>query len=276
MEKVAIVGVGLIGASFGLALRKAGFDGPIIGVSSAAALETGLQVGAISHTASLLEAVEQSDLIYLSQPVDRIIDTLAKIGPLAKPGALITDAGSTKVAIMQAAAEHVKYATFLGGHPMAGKESRGAAAAQADLFVGRPYVLDKVDGVQADEFKDWIRKIGAQIVEMSASQHDATVALTSHLPQLISTALAGYLANHSETAIDQVFGSGLLDMTRLALSPADLWFSIINTNQRNVSQAVDGYIEALIRLKESIGTDDFRTFFASSSLQASTYRKNPR
>jgi prephenate dehydrogenase len=268
MQKVAIVGVGLIGASFGLALRKAGFAGPIIGVSSAAALEAGLEVGAISHTARLLEAVEQCDLIYLSQPVDRIIDTLAKIGPVAKPGTLITDAGSTKVAIVQAAAEHVKHATFLGGHPMAGKEARGAAAAQADLFVGRPYVLEKGDGAQADEFQDWIRKIGAHIVEMSASQHDATVAL--------STALAGYLAKQTETAIDQVFGSGLLDMTRLALSPADLWFSIINTNRQNVSKAVDGYIEALLKLKESIGTENFATFFASSSLQASAYRKNPR
>jgi prephenate dehydrogenase len=276
MQKVAIVGVGLIGASFGLALRKAGFAGPIIGVSSAAALEAGLEVGAISHTARLLEAVEQCDLIYLSQPVDRIIDTLAKIGPVAKPGTLITDAGSTKVAIVQAAAEHVKHATFLGGHPMAGKEARGAAAAQADLFVGRPYVLEKGDGAQADEFQDWIRKIGAHIVEMSASQHDATVALTSHLPQLLSTALAGYLAKQTETAIDQVFGSGLLDMTRLALSPADLWFSIINTNRQNVSKAVDGYIEALLKLKESIGTENFATFFASSSLQASAYRKNPR
>lgn len=270
------MGVGLIGASFGLALRKAGFAGPINGVSSPAALEAGLVVGAISHAAPLLEAVEQSDLIYLSQPVDRIIDTLAQIGPVAKPGTLITDAGSTKVAIVQAAAQHVRYATFLGGHPMAGKESRGAAAAQADLFVGRPYVLDKVDGPQADEFRGWIGLIGADIVEMSASQHDATVALTSHLPQLLSTALAAYLSNQSEYAIDKVFGSGLLDMTRLALSPADLWFSIINTNSENVSKAVDGYIEALQKLKESIGTDAFRSYFASSSTQAAAFRKLPR
>jgi prephenate dehydrogenase len=276
MEKVAIVGVGLIGASFGLALRKAGYDGPIIGVSSEAALEAGLEAGAISDTAPLLEAVEQSDLIYLSQPVDRIIETLAKIGPVARAGTLITDAGSTKVAIGQAAAEHVKRATFLGGHPMAGKEARGATAAQADLFVGRPYVLDQVEGVQADEFRSWIRRMGAHVIEMSASQHDATVALTSHLPQLISTALASYLSAQSETAIDQVFGSGLLDMTRLALSPADLWFSIINTNRENVIRAVDGYIEALIKLKGSIGTDDFSSIFASSSSKAATYRKNPR
>jgi prephenate dehydrogenase len=276
MQKVAIVGVGLIGASFGLALRKAGFAGPIIGISSPAALESGLQVGAISQAAPLLEAVEQSDLIYLSQPVDRIIDTLAQIGPVAAPGTLITDAGSTKVAIVQAAAEHVKHAAFIGGHPMAGKESRGAAAAQADLFAGRPYVLDNVACAQAEEFKSWVRRIGAHIVEMSASQHDATVALTSHLPQLISSALAAYLSNRTEPAVDQVFGSGLLDMTRLALSSADLWFSIIDTNAQNVSRAVDGYIEVLQEIKKSIGKDDFKSYFASSSNTAAALRKIPR
>lgn len=159
---------------------------------------------------------------------------------------------------------------------MAGKEARGAAAAQADLFVGRPYVLDRVGGALADEFKGWIGRIGGRIVEMSPSQHDATVALTSHLPQLLSTALAAYLATQTETPVDQVFGSGLVDMTRLALSPADLWFSIIETNAANVSRAVESYIDVLNQLKDAIGTNDFTKFFASSSAQAARYRNSPR
>jgi len=272
-NKVAIVGVGLIGASFGLALRKAGFAGPLIGVSSAGALAAGLEAGAISETASLEDAAQQADLIYLAQPVDRIIETLAKIGPIAQPDALITDAGSTKVAIVAAAAQHVKQAQFVGGHPMAGKESRGAFNADGNLFRGRPYVLEPASGAKAEQFRDWITCLGAEIVEMTPERHDATVALTSHLPQLLSTTLAALLADDANRGLTDVFGSGLLDMTRLALSPADLWASILQTNARNVEKALEDYIGALVRIRNSLRTPELYKIFDVSANFAAELRK---
>ena len=128
MKNVAIVGVGLIGASFGLALRKAGFTGAIVGVSSARSIQEAVARGAIDRGASLEEAAGAADLIFLSQPICGIIETLGKLDALVKPGALITDAGSTKQAIMAAAARSIRRCAFVGGHPMAGKELRGAAA----------------------------------------------------------------------------------------------------------------------------------------------------
>jgi prephenate dehydrogenase len=272
-NKVAIVGVGLIGASFGLALRKAGFTGPLIGVSSPGALAEGLEAGAISETASLQDAAERADLIYLAQPVDRIIETLAKIGSIAPPDALITDAGSTKVAIVAAAAQHVTRAQFLGGHPMAGKESRGALNADGHLFRGRPYVLEPAAGIKVDWFRHWIKRIGAEIVEMTPERHDAAVALTSHLPQLLSTTLAAVLANQPNRGLTEVFGSGLLDMTRLALSPADLWSSILATNSQNVENALDDYIRTLVHIKNSLRTPELSKIFDASARFASSLRK---
>ncbi len=123
MEKVAIVGTGLIGASFGLALRKAGFTGEILGVSSERAIADAIiAAGAIDRGATLAEAAGAADLIFLSQTIGRIVDTLHHLDPLVKTGALVTDAGSTKCEIVDAAMQHLSRCQFLGGHPMAGME----------------------------------------------------------------------------------------------------------------------------------------------------------
>ena len=126
MKTVAIVGTGLIGASFGLALRNTGFDGEIIGVSSERAIADAVAVGAIDRGAHLAEAVAQADLIFLSQTIGRILDTVRHLDVLVKPGALVTDAGSTKCEIVDAALQNITRCQFLGGHPMAGKEKSAA------------------------------------------------------------------------------------------------------------------------------------------------------
>ncbi|MFZ0936604.1 MAG: prephenate dehydrogenase/arogenate dehydrogenase family protein, partial [Bryobacteraceae bacterium] len=145
MKHVAIVGTGLIGASFGLALRKAGFDGPIVGVSSPRAIADAIAAGAIDRGAPLAEAVAAADLVFLSQAIGRILDTIRHLDPLLQPGALVTDAGSTKCEIVDLARQTITRGQFLGGHPMAGKETRGAAAADAGLFRGRTWVLTPDD-----------------------------------------------------------------------------------------------------------------------------------
>jgi len=283
MKTVAIVGVGLIGGSFGLALRKSGFTGELLGVSSPLAIQAGLKRGAISREASLEEALKVADLIYLAQPVDRILQTLEAIGGLSvsgtqRSGGLITDAGSTKAAIVQRASECLHGAVFLGGHPLAGKEQRGVEAADADLFRGRPYVLTPTSGPLArargsEAFKHWLAHIGAHLIEMSPAEHDATVAFTSHLPQLLSTALAGTLARQNNPYIREVFGSGLLDMTRLALSDPDLWASILATNKTDVVIAVNELLAALRQLRDSIESEDSARFFECAAEFSSTIRK---
>ena len=133
MKTVAIAGVGLIGGSFALALRKAGFKGRIVGVSSAATIDKAFALGVIDEALPLAEAAADADLVYLSQPISRIIETLGVLDT----DALVTDAGSTKAVICETARK-LKRGRFVGGHPMAGKESRGVEQADADLFRGRP------------------------------------------------------------------------------------------------------------------------------------------
>jgi len=264
METVAIVGVGLIGASFGLALRKSGFSGEIIGVSSPGAIQAGISRGAISSAAPLAEAVKRADLVYLAQPVDRIIETIGILGPLLQPGCLVTDAGSTKTEIVRQALRRLPPECFIGGHPMAGKEQRGPEGAEADLFRDRPYVLTPTAFVSLNNMTR-IEKVlvlfGAKVLKMTPDEHDQTVAFTSHLPQLISTALAATLAGKASPQMDKVFGPGLLDMTRLALSPSELWMSIMATNRDEVRTAIAEFSQILKVLSESLGESSMENVF---------------
>jgi len=260
METVAIVGVGLIGGSFGLALKKAGFGGTIVGVSSEATIRAALERGAIDRGATLEQAARQADLLYLAQPIGRILDTLHHLDPLVRPDGLITDAGSTKHVIVTEARRLVRRCQFLGGHPLAGKETRGVAEAEADLFRGRTYVLtpgspDELQTPAARAFVEWLGRIGAQPVVLGAAEHDRLVAFTSHLPQLASTALAATVAENLAGADDlRVTGPGLIDATRLALSAYELWRDILATNTESIEQALTAYINELEQLRENLRT----------------------
>ncbi len=267
MKSVAIVGVGLIGGSFGLALRDAGFDGDLIGVSSKPAIEAGLKTGAIQRSASLREAAESVNVIYLAQPVDRILSTIEELANFVRPGVFITDAGSTKQAIVEQAARFLPTVQFLGGHPLAGKEQRGSEAAQADLFCNKRYILTPhlPESTASAEFRNWLRRIGATIIDLSAKQHDETVALTSHLPQVLSTALAVTLSRHADQQVRRVFGPGLVDMTRLARSSADLWMPILRTNRAAVAQAIEEYSTTLSDLHKLLNSDTLMELFEAGA-----------
>src|SRR5260370_20473884 len=192
MENIVIVGTGLIGASFGLALRKAGFTGAITGVSSPRAIADALSMGSFARGASLEAAVPDAHLVLLSQTIGRILDTIRHLDPLLRPGTLVTDAGSTKCTIVDLARQTLTGAQFLGGHPMAGKETRGASAADPDLFQGRTWILTPDEASElhtsaALEFRMWLNRIGARVLILDADEHDRVVSLTSHLAQLAST-----------------------------------------------------------------------------------------
>lgn len=275
MKRVAIVGTGLIGASFGLALRSAGFDGAIVGVSSPGAIADAVEAGAIDRGAPLAEAVADADLIFLAQTIGRIIDTVRHLDALVKPGALVTDAGSTKCEIVDIARQSIERCQFLGGHPMAGKESRGASSAEAGLFRGRTWVLtpdepSELETAAARDYRAWLQKIGARIVILDSDEHDRVVSLTSHLPQLVSTALASAISDRADVTIA---GSGLMDMTRLALSSYDLWRDILATNSEHIERALAIYIQELEHVRENLRTRQLQKEFERGAELAARLRK---
>ena len=279
MNSVAIVGTGLIGASFGLALRQAGFIGPILGVSSERALADAVAVGAIDRGVTLAEAAAQSELVFLSQSIGRILDTLRHLDPLLRPGALVTDAGSTKNEIVDHARQFIRRGQFLGGHPMAGKELRGAAAAEAGLFQGCTWVLtpdepSELETPAARAFLDWLDRIGARLVALDCDEHDRVVAFTSHLAQLASTALASSVGeNLSEERHLRVAGPGLRGMTRLALSSYDLWRDILATNAEHIDRALSRYVQKMEYIRDNLRTRQLQNEFAHGADLAARLRK---
>jgi prephenate dehydrogenase len=256
VESVAIFGVGLIGGSFALALRKAGFAGRITGVSSPATIARAISLGVVDAGQEPAEAAAAADLVFLAQPISAIIETIAAIGGSVREGALVTDAGSTKASIVSAAEEYPAGRVFIGGHPMAGKEARGLEAADAGLFYNRVWALtpakpEDLQTPQYQEFVQWLQRIGAIPLVLDAAQHDRIVSLTSHLPQLASTALAATLAARN-SGTSPVHGPGLEDMTRLALSSFDIWEDILSSNRANVASALEDYIGALEAIHKAV------------------------
>ncbi len=264
MRKVGIVGVGLIGGSFGLALRQAGFDGAILGVSSGRSIDAAVERGAIDRGATLEEAAGECDLLFLSQPISGILETLRRLDPLVRPDTLVTDAGSTKQAIVEEAKRSLRRCAFLGGHPMAGKELRGVEAAEAELFRGRPWIF--TSDIE-HPLRKWVAAFGAREIILDPARHDRLVAWSSHLPQLVSTALASAIGGNEPDAA-MVAGPGLLDSTRLALSSFDLWRDILETNAAEVSMALDAYIGKLKGLRA-----DFEKEFREGSAFARSIRE---
>jgi len=279
MKHVVIVGTGLIGGSFGLALRKAGFAGTITGVSSPKAAADALSRTAIDRTATLDEAVPQADLVFLSQTIGRILDTIRHIDPLLKPGALVTDAGSTKCEIVDLARQCITRAQFLGGHPMAGKETRGAASSAENLFRDRTWVLTPDDPSElntsaAVEFRTYLRRMGARVVTLDADEHDRVVSLTSHLAQLASTALAATVSDKlGAPPRDQVAGPGLEDMTRLARGSYEIWRDILATNSGHIDRALSQYIQKLEHLRENLRTRQLQEEFERAAAFAARIRR---
>ena len=280
MNHVVIVGTGLIGSSFGLALRKAGYRGTITGVSSPRAIADAIAAGAIDRGAPLQEAVPQADFVFLSQTIGRILDTLHHLDPLLAPGTLVTDAGSTKCSIVDTARQSLTRAQFLGGHPMAGKETRGASSADADLFRGRTWILTPDENAElqtpaATDFRAWLDRIGARTLILDADEHDRVVALVSHLAQLASTALACTVSNKlgAPPRLDAA-GPGLEDMTRLARGSYEIWRDILATNSDHIDRALGLYIQELEHMRENLRTRQLQEEFERAASLATRLRKS--
>jgi len=252
-KRAAVIGIGLIGGSFALAAKRAGVVESVVGVArSADTREGALEMGAADEvTADAAEAVRGADLVYIAVPVGATRSIFGQIRDSLEPGALVTDAGSTKREVMAAAAELLPDSiTFIGGHPMAGSEQSGIRAARADLFEGAAYYLTPGETTTQDELDRMLalgRALGARPDVKVAEYHDRMMAATSHLPHLVAAALASTIHRlaSGQKEVGNSLGTGFTDTTRLAEGSPEVWRDIFLSNPDNVAAALDRMIEQL-------------------------------
>lgn len=257
-ERAAIIGIGLIGGSFALAGREAGVLGEVVGVArSERTLLEAVHVGAAdSSTADATEAVRGADLVYIATPVAAIARVLRQIAPALEPGCIVTDAGSTKRGVMEAARALPDSVSFVGGHPMAGSEQAGVSAARPHLFHGRTYLLTPSAGAHEalERMRAVVYAIGARPVVVDAQTHDRLLARTSHLPHVVAAALCSALG---ETCDEPDFiGDGLRDTTRIAAGPAEVWREILLTNADEVVAALAEFSREIDRYRSALEDGD--------------------
>jgi prephenate dehydrogenase len=281
ISRATILGTGLIGGSFALALRKYATDLHIAGWDRPEIVSQARSRNAIDEafTGDLASALRAADLIYVALPIGVTLDLLPEIARAAPKHALVTDACSTKLRIAQSAAENFSSpstALFLGGHPMAGREVAGIAQADADLFRNAPYALIADSSVSADSaerdprvsaFLKLLEKIGARPLWLVAQQHDYAVGMVSHLPQLAAVALGSFLYDHlDENGLPiTVAGPGLRDSLRLAGSPYSTWRDIVLTNREVLSAALDLFARRLDDLRERLNSRELEADFDAAN-----------
>ena len=260
---VSIVGVGLIGASLGLALKQAKVVYQMSGVGrSAANLDQALKMGAIDRVTDLAEAVQSSQWIVLCVPVAQMRAIFTQLEPHLGSNTLITDAGSTKSDVILAAKEVLgkKVCQFVPAHPIAGGAQHGAAAARADLFQGKQTIICQLQENSAADValvEEFWKVMGSNIKRISAVQHDAIYAAVSHLPHILSYALMASVLN-SEDAEQKLehAGAGFRDFTRIAASSPEMWRDICIANKQAILKELDQYLSVTGRLREMIAKED--------------------
>ena len=276
INRVTILGTGLIGGSFALALRKYTVGMHVSGWDRPEVVREAEACGAIDagFSGELAPALENADLVFIALPIGATLDLLSDVTRLAAPNALITDACSTKVRIIEGALEHFPEDSsklFLGGHPMAGRELSGIAHADPDLFRNNTYALIGASSEQEDPrvgaFVKILEKIGARPLWLGAQQHDYAVGLASHLPQLAAVALGSFLYDHlDENGLPiTLAGPGLRDSLRLAGSPYSTWRDIVLTNKEVLSAALDLFARRLDDLRERLASRDLEADFDAAN-----------
>lgn len=255
-ERIAVVGLGLIGGSIALAARARWPAALVIGVDRADVLEQAMTRHAIDVAAEDLMIVSEADLVILAAPVRTSIDLLAALPEWLKGEAVVTDVGSSKRAIVAAAEALPERLVFVGGHPLAGAARGGIGFARPDLFEKRPWLFTPADERSAAALArlfSFVEALGARPhVLPSAVAHDQLVALLSHLPQLTASALMSVVGEGLGEAGLALAGRGLVDTTRLASSPPDIWRDICATNADEIGAALDTIIGVLRALRDDL------------------------
>jgi prephenate dehydrogenase len=272
IRQITIIGTGLIGGSFALAVKANGFRGTVVGCDRKEVLTKARRKGVIDVSVTdPVKAIGGSDVVLLAVPVGTIISLIATLAPHLAPHTLLTDVGSTKSEVLRAAGEAFGASAprrFLGGHPMAGKEHSGIKYADAELFRGAVWFLAPAPGQKpaappVSDFLRLIKKIGARIAVLHASEHDELCAWISHVPQMISTALASTLVEeYGENApLLESGGRALREMTRIAASPYSMWRDIALTNRPALSEALLKVEQKLAHIRENLGTRELEREF---------------
>jgi prephenate dehydrogenase len=284
IDRIAILGTGLLGASAGLALRASGFGGSVIGFNrSTEGANTALRMGAIDSIASdPLEAARQADVTLLCVPIYATLDLMAQLAAVLTPNQLVTDVGSTKREIVALAARYYNTPDrpgFLPGHPMAGKERGGADLADANLFRNAVWLFTDDPSWQrspraAELVSDWralVASIGSRTIDIDPVRHDEMVAWVSHLPQFTATALSALLQEEVGDApeLKDVGGRALREMTRLGASPFSMWRDIALTNTEPIERALHALEQRLAHIRENLRTPALRDEFE----QANKFRR---
>ncbi len=264
MKKLVIFGVGLIGGSVALALKKTKTPATIVGVGrSAESLQTALDLGVIDvDTSDVAAAIKDADLVLIAAPVAQTPAILNAIKPHLNASTVITDAGSTKGDVLQCAKDILgeQFNQFVGGHPIAGAEKSGVSAATADLYLNKNVVLTPTAETDPEAIalvKTLWQACGANVSEMTAATHDGIFAAVSHLPHLLAFALVDDIA--SRTNAEQLFGfaaSGFRDFTRIAGSHPEMWRDISLANRTALLNELDAYQQELSKLQQLLKAQD--------------------
>ena len=264
IDRLLVIGVGLIGGSFAIALRNAGVVGEIVGAGrSQENLERGVELGVIDrYVLDFSNEVGKSDVIFVSTPVLSTDFIFQKISLADYHGSVITDAGSVKGSIIQSAERHFDWGFqgFVAAHPIAGRENSGVTAATGDLYEGKRTIITP-SRQSGEEATDLIRNLwlaaGSVVTEMNADTHDQLVSASSHLPHLVAFGLVNYIANHSRSAeCFDLAASGFYDFTRIASSDPIMWRDISLLNSESIVRELMGYIDRLEILTSQIAQGD--------------------
>jgi prephenate dehydrogenase len=258
-QKIGIIGLGLIGGSIALAAREIWPASLVIAVDNKDVLETAMRLHAIDVAADDLVVLAEADLIILAAPVRQNLMLLETLDEHVRQPAVVTDTGSTKRAIVEAAKSLPPRFTFIGGHPLGGAAASGLEHARPDLFKGRPWLFTpggEVGSEGLEKLVEFARGLGAQPRILEAAAHDRLLAFLSHLPQLTASALMQVVGDAVGEAGLELAGRGLIDTTRLASSPAEIWRDIASTNADEIRPALDTLIAILVDLRGDLTTGD--------------------
>lgn len=265
-HRVCVIGCGLIGGSLAFALKQTGLVERIVGYDvDRKTLTTALERGAIDElTERLDEALKGADLVIIAAPVPTtvsLLEVIARREPLLAEGAIITDVGGTKRRVVDVAQQVFKRSVFIGGHPMAGSEKSGIAAANARLLENAVYVLTPLDSTDAQAFRDLsmlIQATGARVRRMSAERHDRIVAAISHVPHLIAAALVNQVRTRAmaDPLHTELAAGGFRDITRIASSDPLLWRDMTMENDSEIIPLLDEWISVISDLKKAITANE--------------------